>query len=365
VPHARLASSLWQLFVVAILLSASGATCQRSLVNPFAPQGPVAPRVLPEGATREEIVAAVNQNSARIQSLSVTGASITIPDTMNLPILSGNIAAERPGRFRLTAGTAFGQEVDVGSNDELFWVWMRRNEPPAVYICRHDQFAGSSIRQIMPVEPAWLLAAMGMVDLDPAAVFEGPLPSARGPGTVELRSWLPSASGTLQRVTVIDAARALVLEQHVYDQAGTTLLASAVAESHRYYPEQQVSLPERLSIRLPASGLAFRIEMGAVQINQLAGDRHQLWALPAFAGYPQHDLGGAPVDMPLPERATLGRPTGLSQPAGVLPAAYPGYPSTGYPEVAIYSPPPVPSGVTTGPQYRPLPRYGEPHEVRR
>ena len=53
--------------------------------------------------------------------------------------LSGNIAAERPGRFRLTAGTAVtGQEIDLGSNDELFWMWVRRNQPPAVYFCRHD-----------------------------------------------------------------------------------------------------------------------------------------------------------------------------------------------------------------------------------
>src|SRR5688572_11627998 len=161
------------------------------MVNPFAAQGPVAPQVLAEGATRDQIIAAVNQNSARIRSLSVTGASITIPDTMGLPTLTGNIAAERPGRFRLTAGTAFGQEVDVGSNDELFWMWVRRNQPPAVYFCRHDQFAGSNIRQIMPIEPSWLLAAMGIVDLDPASVIDGPLP--RGDGTVELRSRMPSA----------------------------------------------------------------------------------------------------------------------------------------------------------------------------
>jgi hypothetical protein len=351
----RVASSLWTLLTLSVLLSASGATCQRSLVNPFGSQGPASPQVLAEGATRDQIVAAVNQNSARIQSLSVTGASITIPDTMELPILSGNIAAERPGRFRLTAGTAFGQEVDVGSNDQLFWMWVKRNQPPAVYICRHDQFAGSNIRQIMPVEPSWLLAAMGIVDLDPASVFDGPQPSARGPGTVEFRSWLPSSSGNLQRLMVIDARRALVLEQHVYDQAGTTLLASAVAESHRYYEVEQVSLPDRVSIRLPASGMAFRIDMGAVQINQLAADRHQLWTLPTFEGYPQHDLGGAAVGTPLPGRATLRQP-----PGGVLPAAYPGYPSTGFPESAIYNAPPNGGSATgSGSAYQPLPQYGQ------
>src|SRR5688572_9944353 len=157
--------SLWYLLIVLCLVCTSGATCQRPLMtNPFVAQGPAAPQVLIPGASREQIVAAVNQNSARVQSLTATNAAITIPDVMGLPILTGNIAAERPGRFRLTAGTIAGQELDLGSNDELFWLWVKRNQPPAVYFCRHSQYAGSNIRQVMPVEPSWLLAAIGMVD---------------------------------------------------------------------------------------------------------------------------------------------------------------------------------------------------------
>jgi hypothetical protein len=306
------------------------------VLNPFVPPGPSAPQVLAEGATRDQIIAAVNQNSTRIQSLSVTGATITIPGTLGLPILSGNIAAERPGRFRLTAGTAIsGQEIDLGSNDELFWMWVRRNQPPAVYICRHDQFAGSNIRQIMPVEPKWLLAALGMVDIDPASVIDGPHP--HGIGMVELRTWLPSASGNLQRVLVIDARRAWVVEQHVYDPTGTTLLASAVAESHQYLELQQVSLPQRVAISLPTANLNFKIELAAVQVNQLTGDRQQLWALPTFDGYPQHDLGGAAPGTPLPGAAAV------RSPYQVVPASYPVAPQA--------------SNAGT---FRPLPQYGMP-----
>jgi hypothetical protein len=320
----------WLIAAVA-LFAGSGASCQRPLAfSPFAAAGPPAPQVLPEGATREQIIAAVNQNSSRVRSITATSASITIPDTMNLPILSANIAAERPGRVRITGGTAItGQELDVGSNDELFWMWVRRNQPPAVYFCRHDQFANSAIRQMMPVEPAWLLSAIGMVDINPANVVDGPLP--RSDGTVELRSVLPSASGTLQRVTVIDARRAWVVEQHVYDPTGRTLLASAVAESHQYYPAEQVSMPQRISLRLPTAGLAMKIDLGTVQINQLAGDPNQLWTMPAFDGYQKHDLGGAVPNTQLP-----GRPTAQYLPTPVVPAAYQPQPVSAYP---TYSPP--------------------------
>jgi hypothetical protein len=340
---------------------ASGATCQRQLfVNPFVAPGPAAPQVLPENATREQIISAVNQNSARVQSLTVTSAAITIPDTFGLPILSGNIAAQRPGRFRLTAGTSFGQEIDLGSNDDVFWLWVKRNEPPAVYFCRHDKCATSAIRQVMPIEPAWLLAALGMTEIDPAQVIDGPLPSARGAGTVELRTWLPSSSGRLQRILVIDARRAWVLEQHVYDEAGRTLIASAVAESHRYYPVEQVSLPERISIRLPTAGVNMRINLGAMQINQLAAGGSQLWTMPTFQGYPQYDLGGAAPGMPIP-----GRPTAQTSLNGVVPAGYSAYPTTAFPRMAmpsVYSEP-ANAAVKSNPGYAPLPQYGQPNSA--
>jgi hypothetical protein len=325
----KAANALAWLIATVAFFAGSGASCQRPLsFSPFGTAGPPAPQVLPEVATREQIIAAVNQNSSRVRSITATSASITIPDTMNLPILTANIAAERPGRVRITAGTAItGQELDLGSNDELFWMWVRRNQPPAVYYCRHDQFANSAIRQMMPVEPAWLLSAMGMTEIDPANVIDGPLPTSGG--MVELRSIMPSSSGNLQRVTVIDARRAWVVAQYVYDPTGQTLLAVAIAESHQYYPAEQVSLPQRISLQLPTAGLKLKIDMGTVQINQLAGDPSQLWTMPAFDGYQKYDLGGA-----LPNTLLPGRPTAQHAPGSVVPAAYQRRSASVYPSYA-------------------------------
>jgi hypothetical protein len=348
--------SLATFFAVAILLSGSGATCQRQLmVNPFAVAGPAPPQMLPPIATRDQIVAAINQNSSRIRSLTATGVTITIPDVLGLPLLSGNIAAQRPGRFRLTAGTIAGQELDIGSNDELFWMWVRRNQPPAVYYCRHDRFANSNIRQVMPIEPSWLLAAIGIVDIDPASVFDGPLPSARGQGTLELRSWLNSASGRLQRVTVIDARTACVIEQDVYDPSGATLIASARADSHLYYPAEQVCLPDRVTLQLPTANMRMTINLGRMQINQLGPNQAQLWTLPTFDGYQQFDLGGAVPGTPLP-----GQPTTATSLSGVVPTSYPSsYPQTPYPVTPAYTPPAPPPGTSSDADIGPLPLYGQ------
>jgi len=279
------------LLLLLVVFCGSGATCNRQFRNPFAPVGPPAPEVLLGGSSLDQVTAAVNQNASRIVSYQTNNASITVPGMPGLPRLRGNIAAQQPGKVRLQASTALtGAEVDLGSNDELFWFWVKRNEPPALYFSRHDQFAGSAARQVMPIEPQWLLDALGMMQFSPNDRHEGPFPY--GEGNLEIRSIIQTRGGQMSKSTIIDGRRAWVLEQHVYDAAGT-LVASTRASGHRYYPAAGVSLPQDIELRLPAAQLSLSIDVGTVQLNALS-DNRALWSLPVMSGYPQIDLGSAP-----------------------------------------------------------------------
>ena len=77
-------------------------------------------------------------------------------------------------QFPSPAATVFGPEVDLGSNDQLFWFWIKRNQPPAVYVCRHDQFPTSRARQMIPIDPNWLVEALGTLVLDSQLPHQGP-----------------------------------------------------------------------------------------------------------------------------------------------------------------------------------------------
>jgi hypothetical protein len=282
--------------LVAILLGcASGASCARSLRNPFSPLGPPAPEVLVAVSSLEQILAAVNQNSQRVQTYQTNNATISFPGSPGIPSLRGHIAAQRPLRFRLEANMQLTgvQEVSLGSNDELFWFWVRRSEPPALYYARHDQAVGSAAQQLMPIDPQWLLDALGMAEFKPTDSHEGPRPVEKN--AYEIKSIVQSRMGPLVKRTVVDA-HAWVLEQHLYDGAGT-LLASASARSHRYYPETGVSLPQEVEIRIPAAELALSIDVGTVELNRLH-DNPQLWTMPANTGAPAVNLGVAPPSMP-------------------------------------------------------------------
>src|SRR5262245_9016074 len=125
------------------------ASCARSLRNPFSSAGPPAPDVLAPAASLDQIMGAVNSNAQKIRTLHTNTPSINVPAALGIPTLRANIAAMRPGRMRLEASTAVtGAEIDFGSNDELFWFWVKRNEPPAVYFARHSQRQGSAAQQL-------------------------------------------------------------------------------------------------------------------------------------------------------------------------------------------------------------------------
>jgi len=295
------------LALLAVLFCCSGATCSRSFQNRFASVGPPAPEILLTGATLEQVATAINQNVAKIQTYQTNNASITIPGTMSLPLLRGNLAADQAGKLRLQASTALtGPEVDLGSNQELFWFWLRRNNPPHIFYCRHDQFVGSAAQQMMPIEPSWLLDALGFAQLKPTDHHEEPVP--HGNGTLEIRSMVQSRVGTLTKSTVVEASRAWILEQHLYDQTGT-LLASSIAKSHRYYPEFDVSLPQEIELRLPMAQLSLSINLGTIELNQPIANQ-AIWQLPVMSGYAQYDLGGAPPGSFAPTQSAENRDLG-------------------------------------------------------
>lgn len=330
---------IW-LLVLTSLLAAGGSSCPT--LRPYAEPAPV---VFQSQPTLGQIIDYFNSTTMRVQQLQTTGATLKSP---GIPALQANIAFERPRRFRLQAGFA-GPEIDLGSNDHLFWIWAKRGQPPAVYFCRHDQFDYSAAREILPVRPEWIGEALGLVYFDPALVHQGPFP--HGPDQLEIRSIIPSPRGNLTKITRIDAVHAWVLQQEVLDASGQRL-AVAIAAQHRHDPLVGVSLPRRVDIQLPTAQLSFTIQVADYLINQPGGNPQQLWSMPQIDGYPPIDLcspGSQSFSAPAPQPAfnpgPSPPPTSGSYPANLAPYAPAGPPYTATSGVAYAAPGISPSAV--------------------
>ena len=272
--------------LLSVLVASGGAGCPRALSR-YTPAGP---RVLPTTATLEDVTRAVNDNSARIQSIACSDASISTP---GIPTLRANVAIERPRRLRVRAETAItGTEADIGSNDELFWFWMKRMPEPGVYFCRHDQFATSPMKQLLPIEPEWIIDAAGLASFEPGGKHTGPYP-VRG-GKLEIRTERDTPSGPQTKITVVDEQRALVLEQHLYDARGTRI-ASSITTQHYRDPVSGAYVPREIELQVPATQFSITMRLKTVQVNQ-----PNIGAAPTFAlpNYP----GASPVDLANPRQ---------------------------------------------------------------
>ncbi len=315
------------LLIALLLFVAGGARCPRD--NQWTQPAPIAFRGPP---ALEDVIRVVNTNSQAIQSLQTDNAKLS---TQGMPPLGAKIAMERPRNFRLKAHFfGLAQVLDLGSNHEVFWALVdvpqiASNIQRAFYYARHDQYRRNAARQLMPIEPTWLIDAFGLAYLDPTHVHEGPY--ARGPEQLVIRSRIPSPDGDLLKITIVHANYGWILEQHLFD-ARSQLIGSVIASNHRHYRVPGVTLPHRIQIQLPPPAQPLLIDVESYVINQPTGNPAQLWVMPTYEGYPRVNLAEPPV----PKRDSYPPPGQPPPPTRLAP----GYPVTGYrPHYRGYAPP--------------------------
>jgi hypothetical protein len=285
------------LVLMTVLLCASGASCP-TLRQPLASP---APTLFAGPPTLPEVIAAINATSGQIRQLQTDSATLSV---QGMPTLRASLAAGPPRSFRLRASfIGVGEVLDLGSNDQVFWAMVDAPQlmsevPRAVYYARHDQYLHSEARQMLPIQPQWLVEAFGLVQLDPAGRHEGPY--QRGPGELEIRTRTASPDGDLTKILVLHDRFGWLQQQHWYDARGV-LMASVFASQHQYEPALGISLPHAIEVRLPPPAHSLQINVQTYSVNQMYSDPAQLWAMPPFNGYPLIDLAAAsqPAAQPL------------------------------------------------------------------
>ena len=302
-----------------ILLScfvSGGATCaRREATLPYPPP----PIVLYQTPTLDELAGLVNRTAA-ISQLSSNSATVTVLSMPSVPRLTNStlhLQRERQFRLRASLPIILGAGVDMGSNDELFWFEVPEGiGKKTLYYARHDQYQQQLHRAILPVDPTWVMDALGLVQIDPATVVEGPV--LRQDGKLEVRSTLSMPDGVYQKVCFIDAGGGYVTDQLMYSPSGN-LIAQSTATKHVYYEQVQCPLPHQVELTLsPTVGepLSMRIEVGNYAVNQLLSGDPNLFAMPQSASNA--------VDL-----TTLSAPVGPIVPSGPsnysasVPGAYP------------------------------------------
>lgn len=282
-----------------ICFVSGGATCSRRAAPMPYPPPPV---VFDETPSLAEITNVVNRTQ-NVRQLSSNTAKVEMLSMPSLPRLSATLNLQRERNFRLRASLPIllGAGLDLGSNDEMFWFEVPEGVSKTLYYARHDEYQQQLQRAILPVDPTWITDALGLVQINPAAVISGPV--LRDDGRLEIRESIVLPGGNYQRVFYIDRNAGYVTHQLLYSPSGQ-LIAQSYASNHAYYEAQQCALPHQVELQLtPAVGppLEMRIEIGSYAVNQLLSGDPQLFTMPTGASQAVDltKLGAAPITGPL------------------------------------------------------------------
>ncbi|GAA5510822.1 hypothetical protein [Novipirellula caenicola] len=266
-----------------ICFVSGGATCaRREPPMPFPPP----PVVLTDTPTLDELAVVMNRTSS-IHQLSTNTASVEVLTMPHIPKLSATLSLQRERRFRLRASLpiVLGAGMDMGSNDEVFWFEVPEGVAMSktLYYAEHAKYRQQLQRAILPVDPTWVMDALGLVQLDPSTVVNGPV--KRDDGKLEIRSVIQMPDGLYQRVYLIEPSAGYVTNQFLY-APDNHLIAQSTATNHRYYDEHQCALPHQVELNLtPAMGqpLRMKITIGSYAVNQLLSGDPQLFTMPQNA----------------------------------------------------------------------------------
>ncbi len=278
-----------QLALIPVFVMASGC-------HFFAPKQEL-PQVFSATPTLEQITGSINENTKRAKQIE---GNVTV-SMDGLPNLKGNLALEQPRNLRIQAGVLGISElgVDIGSNDDVFWVWSKASgagmEPMLLY-ANHEEFARSDAAKTLPIQPKWIVEALGLVTFDPADQHQGPFPNK---GRYEVRSTLNSPKGAITRTVLVNQKTGVIEQMALYD-AQNQMIAYANSTKFQYDPETNVKIPRHVDIFfLDPTGKQIKLTIAAsrngYRINQIWGDPDLLWKMPQPADVRILDISRVPV----------------------------------------------------------------------
>jgi hypothetical protein len=216
----------------------------------------------------------LNDNGDRLQSLECGDLWIDAQDNGQKVSLPGVMTCARPRNFRLQATLLGNPAVDMGSNNNEFWYWISRADPPYLVHCSYADLARGDVSLPFPFQPEWALEALGMAHYEPNGNYQLK-PNAK---TVELIEQTTSSQGQpVRKVTVFDRASLASgrpqVRAHLLQDAKGQLICAAQITQYQADRTTGAVFPHLITLSWPAQGLAMTMKLDSVRVNALDQNR--------------------------------------------------------------------------------------------
>lgn len=244
-------------------------------------------------ASKDEVVALVNRNitgaDQRGGLISWQARNVKFHTSLVPVPVPGEIIAEAPRNFRLRVRNPIGggDELDVGSNPQEFWLWQKAMNPPYLLTSRHEDMPIALQHFRIPFQPDWIMQVMGVIPIDGAEYELHHLPEQ---GSVELAANGQTPDGkAVRRVIKVSSRTGFVTEHALWGSDGR-LIASAQLDGHRQDKATGAVMPGVIRINWPEHDLDLKMTLGQVEVNP-PHLPDMVWQVPQKNGFKRLDMG--------------------------------------------------------------------------
>jgi hypothetical protein len=244
----------------------------------------------------------LNRNADLMRSLDVRDLEMDITGGGQSVGVSGTLYCQQPRNFHLRAKVLGNQVTSIGSNDQEFWYWIKENKPPDLYHCSYTDLARGGVRLPFPVQPEWVMEALGMAHYD----------ASRGNFSVEMHGAtfeLVEQTVSLQnqpvkKVIVFNNRNAngnypQIAAYKVFD-ANNKLICQATIDKVQREPNGAV-VPHKVTLEWPMQQLKLKMTLDGVTVNNPETDPARnpgLFTRPRMSNIRTFDLARGTYDGP-------------------------------------------------------------------
>ena len=290
------------LFGLTALSLLTSAGCESLFRRPTAATEPVAemPHSPP---TTEILVKYLNRCANELQTLRTDDLVVEAKQGNQGGTVTGTLVCQQPRNFRLIGKALGSDEVDLGSNNQEFWFYIKRADN-VVYRCRHEDLERGATKLRFPLQPEYIAQALGMAQYGEASHYR----LNERPDAWELIEEVRSPQGqSLRKVVVFNKRMAQVRrgqpqvrQYRLEDANGPVVVADiqAVEALPGGYADGPTTYPTKIHLTAPREKMDIHLALNRVVVNrpigQTEGDR--LFRLPS--GRQTIDLAALPVANP-------------------------------------------------------------------
>ena len=273
--------------------------------NPAGKTGPI------HSVSAQDLVAYLNDQADRLQSITYEDVSVSAKEGWKpLPPLRGNLAASQPRNFRMVVeGGVVSAKVDMGSNDDLFWVSLRAptQQPLFVYASHTDFATGKApLPGNMPFEPEWVMQALGMTHFPAELDYRVEVDErtrtyklhwpAKTPGGLEVRKEVIFA------VDDADRGQSQIKKHVIRDMRGNVICSAEIRSAETLPTGGQY--PTQVVLRWEEQRFEMTLSLKGAKVNQpmTPEDMRRLFKLPDAGRAGTNPINLAEARFELPRR---------------------------------------------------------------